>query len=118
MALMELSELDVQGYPVVAVSGELTHATAPDLRDLLRKHFKAAKTVLLLDMSAITFMDTSGLATLIEARNRADTQGGQVILCGLTERITEILTVTRVTQLFSIHANTDDAVLALGHEDD
>ncbi len=117
MALMELSELDVRGYPVVAVSGELTHVTAPDLRDLLHKHFKAARTVLL-DMSAITFMDTSGLATLIEARNRADTQGGQVILCGLTERITEILTVTRVTQLFSIHANTGDAVLALEHEDD
>ena len=117
MALMELSELDVQGYPVVAVSGELTHATAPDLRDLLRKHFKAARPVLL-DMSAVTFMDTSGLATLIEARNRADTQGGQVILCGLTERITEILTVTRVTQLFSIHANADDAVRALENEDD
>ena len=117
MALLELSELELDGYPVIVLSGELTHANAPDLRDLVRKRFKASPLALLLDMAGVSFMDTSGLATLIDARNQANEAGGRVIICGAGARVTDILTVTRVSQLFGVYATTQEAVQALGPQE-
>ena len=45
----------------------MNNNTAPDLRELLVKHVKAKQPRLMLDLSELSFMDTSGLATLIEA---------------------------------------------------
>ena len=115
---LELNEFDADDCPVVTMSGELTHATAPDLRGILRRHFGKGRTALLLDMSGVTFMDTSGLATLIEARNNLEKQGGFVALCGLQPRIAEILDITRVRQLFQIFASQEEARKAVGEPDE
>jgi anti-anti-sigma factor len=113
MPQMMLQELTVEGCPVVSVSGELTINTAPDLREILMKHLKRNERVILLDLSELEFMDTSGLATVIEAHLKAERQGGKLALFGLQPRITEVLAVTHVTALFHIFSSEDEAVKAL-----
>jgi len=113
MPQIALKELTVEGCPAVSVSGELSINTAPELRDALMKHLKKDERVILLDLSGLEFMDTSGLATLIEARLRAERYGGKLALSGLQPRIMEVLEVTHVTALFNIFRTEDEAVEAL-----
>jgi len=118
MPQLDLSERTVEGHPAIAVSGQLTILTAPDLRRLLMKHVRRDEPALLLDLSGLSFMDTSGLATLIETQLKVEEHGGRLVLFGLQPLIAEVFDVTRVTKLFSIHESESDAVLALDSPDD
>jgi anti-anti-sigma factor len=113
MPQITLQELTVEGCPAVSVSGELNINTAPDLREILIKHLKKNEDVILLDLSELEFMDTSGLATLIEAHLKAERYGGKVGMFGLQPRITEVLAVTSVTKLFHIFSSAEEAIKAL-----
>ncbi|MHC4789070.1 MAG: STAS domain-containing protein [Planctomycetota bacterium] len=112
---IDVRESTVEGLPAVAVSGELKISTAPALRDVLVKHVKKKSApLLMLDLSGLAFMDTSGLATLIEAHITAERSAGKLVLFGLSPRIAEVFDVTQVTKLFSICDTQGEAVAFLG----
>jgi len=113
MPEIALKEAAVEGCPTVSASGELNISTAPELREALMKYLKRREPLVLLNLSGLEFMDTSGLATIIEAHLQAERYGGKLALVGLQERIAEMLEVTHVTALFHIFATEDEAVKAL-----
>ncbi|MHC4591370.1 MAG: STAS domain-containing protein [Planctomycetota bacterium] len=114
MAEFDLTESTAEGHPSLALSGDLNIVAAPDLRDALLKHVKRkGEPRVLIDLSGLEFMDTSGLATLIEAHLTAERNGGKIVLFGLRPLVAELLEVTRVTELFSICETQQDAIAAL-----
>jgi anti-sigma B factor antagonist len=113
MSPVSVKETTVAGCPAFALSGELNIGSAPGVRDVFMKHIRKREPALLLDLSGLEFMDTSGLATLIEAHLKTERYGGKLILFGLKPRIAEVFEVTRVTALFSIFETQQDAVGAL-----
>jgi anti-sigma B factor antagonist len=110
MSQMALSERNLDGTPALALAGELNVNSAPDLRRLLMKYVNRSKPKLLLDLTGLSFMDTSGLATLIEAHLKAEKNGGMLAVFGLAARITEVFAVTRVTKLFHIFRSEEEAL--------
>ncbi|MHC4479883.1 MAG: STAS domain-containing protein [Planctomycetota bacterium] len=110
MAEIQLSESTVAGCPVVALAGELNITTASQLRDVLMPYVKTKEPCLVVDLSGLKFMDTSGLATLIEAHLKTEQAGGGMALCGLREPVAEIFDITKVTRLFSICETEQEAV--------
>ncbi|MFO8006961.1 MAG: STAS domain-containing protein, partial [Candidatus Brocadiia bacterium] len=64
----------------LALSGRLSYETAPELRRALLPRTEEAGAGLILDLSALEFMDTAGLASLIEAQQRTDGQRGCLVL--------------------------------------
>jgi anti-sigma B factor antagonist len=64
---------------VLTVSGELDIATAPALRDLLAVAIDAGKRRLVIDLSAISFLDSVALATIVHAKQRLP-EGGRMAL--------------------------------------
>ena len=113
MTQFQVDEANVDGFPVLALVGELNINTAPDLRHLLVKHVKAKQPRLILDLSGLSFMDTSGLATLIEAHLTSEKQAGMLALFGLQAHILEVFEITRVINLFSVFDTQEQALEAL-----
>ena len=113
MLRLTLTELNLDGTPSVALVGELNVNTAPDLRRRLMKHLDRNHPKLLLDLTELSFMDTSGLATLIEAHLKAEKNGGMLALFGLAARIAEVFAVTRVTELLHVVDSEQEALAAL-----
>ena len=113
MSRLQINEDEVQGRAVISMAGELNILTAPDLRDVLVKHVKARQPLLALDLSGVSFMDTSGLATLIDAHLTTEKQAGKLVLYGLQPRIAEVFEVTRVKDLFSVFDTQQEALDAL-----
>ena len=103
-------ERSVNGNTVIALSGRLDIDTAPELRVALLRHGGAAS--LLLDMTGLEFMDTGGLATLIEAQLRSRRHGGRLVLFGMAPQIAEVLSMTQVTGMFTIARDEGEAVAA------
>ncbi|MCO1653923.1 STAS domain-containing protein [Pseudonocardia humida] len=97
---------------VLAVSGELDTLTAPELDAALRELVAAPHALLVVDLSGVTFLASSGLAVLIQAAHRAEDSDRPLHLVVTARAVRRPLEITGSDQLFTLHA---DLATALGH---
>jgi anti-sigma B factor antagonist len=98
-------ELLPTGECLVGPVGELDLATAPDLVAEFEFAMEHVSKNLLIDLSQVTFIDSSGLAALVRARLTAEKTGGSLVLTGADQAITELLQLTRLDQFFDIRTS-------------
>jgi anti-sigma B factor antagonist len=96
----------------VHFEGELDIATAPALRRELLGHIAEGHERVLVDLSATTFIDSSGLQSLIVARKRLDERGGSLLLSGCSEQILRVLDVTGLRGYFKIDGGPSNEAVA------
>jgi serine/threonine-protein kinase RsbW len=68
----------------------------------------------LLDLSQVTFMSSSGLRALLLVRKELLSQSGELRLCALKPQVQEVFTLTGFTQVFAIHPTREEALRAFG----
>jgi anti-anti-sigma factor len=84
------------GSSVVVVAGEIDMATAPELANVLNDF---AQESVIVDLSAVTFMDSSGLATLADANKRMRHAGGRLAIDRVQPSVQRVLEITHLTEL-------------------
>ena len=85
------------GSAVVAVSGEIDIATSPELANVLNDFTRESVIV---DLSEVAFIDSSGLATLAEAHKRMSAEGGGLAIDGVRPNVLKVFEMTGFTVLF------------------
>ena len=94
---------------VVHVAGEVdAHSVAP-----LRAELAAltdAGTDLVVDLTAVTFLDSTGLGVLVGALKRAHGKGGRLELVIDAERVMRVFRITALSRVFTIHRSLADAL--------
>lgn len=90
---------------LIRVSGRVDMETAPDFRAMLLPHYPSAKQVVV-DLSGVTFMDTAGVATLIDALKQRQTNRRSLALAGPGRQLMEMLYLTKVDRVFTFCALT------------
>ncbi|MBI3315555.1 MAG: STAS domain-containing protein [Candidatus Omnitrophica bacterium] len=105
---MEIKSYERDGVTVFQVSGEININTSPDLRKLFER--QSAKKVVV-DLQSVSYVDSSGLATLVEMLKRMKLQGGAFGLTGLSDKVKSLFEITKLDKLFPIFATQEDAVL-------
>lgn len=98
------------GWQIVSVSGEVDIATAPELRERLHALLGQGSTQLIVDLSGVGFLDSTGLGVLVGALKRVRTQGGDLRLVSTEPRITKIFEITRLDSAFGVYGSRDEAV--------
>ena len=110
---LSVSRQSVGGYPVVAVSGEVDVYSAPALKDSLTELMQSGASTVVVDLSDVAFLDSTGLGALVEARAATTEAGGSLPIVCSHERILKLFTITGLDGVFSIHPTVDEAVAAL-----
>ena len=95
---------------VVEVTGEIDVYTAPALREELSSLIDAESTDIVVDLTQVSFMDSTGLGVLVGALKKVRTLGGDLQLVISQEKILKVFRITALTQVFSIHATVDEAL--------
>ncbi len=95
---------------VVTVASELNARNAQQVRTALRELLGTGPTKLVIDLSALNFIDSAGLGALLAAFKTAGAAGGRLALCGLSEPVRSIFELTRLHRVFNIFDNREDAV--------
>ena len=108
---MEHHVREEQGYHIVTLTGEIDLETSPQARQILLETVTQS-TKLLIEMASVTYIDSSGIATLVEAFQRAKKNGGQVAFICLNPAVVRVLTLARLDKVFTIHANLESAIHA------
>jgi anti-sigma B factor antagonist len=99
-----------RGVTVVAPSGEVDMASAPQLREKLGELLNDGITNLLVDMSEVAFLDSSGLGVLVSAMKQTRASGGSIRLAGVRPLVLKVLEITRLTDALPTYRTVDEAL--------
>jgi anti-sigma B factor antagonist len=97
-------------YSLVAVTGEVDVATAPLLRDRLNAVIAAAPPLVVVDLLAVSFIDSTALGVLIGAQKRCGESDRGFRLVVSEARILKIFEITGLTDLFAVFPTTEEAL--------
>lgn len=90
------------GADQVAVHGRITVENSGEMRAALSKALSAKPPVLHVNLSDVSYIDTSGVATLVEAARIARKQGNRMILEGVHDQPRNLFEITHLDHLFDI----------------
>lgn len=95
---------------VVSVSGEVDVHSAPSLRQGVTAELASAAGGVIVDLSRVVFLDSTGLGALVSARTAADEKGVTLPIVCTSTRILKLFTITGLDGVFDIHDSVDSAV--------
>lgn len=101
----------------IAPDGRLDAVTVPALEAVLSEHLNSQRIRIVLDLSATTYLSSSGLRALLHARKQAQAAGGDVVLCGMRPRVREVFEVIGFTSLFRVFDRMAEAAAAFNSVD-
>ncbi len=107
----------VMGVWLLAPAGRLDSTSSPALEAALKDELKAEHAPLIVDMSRVTYIASSGLKVLVGAWRQAKGTGSEVILTGLQPRVQEVFQMVGFDQVFRIFATVEQAVEAVQIEE-
>jgi anti-sigma B factor antagonist len=105
---LDVNDSDPQ-RTIVAVTGEVDVYTAPLLREQLVSLADAGKQQIVVDLSAVEFLDSTGLGVLVAALNRFRRNQGDVELICRQQRILRVFEITGLNKVFTIRPSLDGA---------
>ncbi|MDP6057861.1 MAG: STAS domain-containing protein [Pirellulaceae bacterium] len=94
---------------LVKVTGEIDLIRSPALRGELMSLLKSQPLRLVLDLSNVPLMDSSGVATLIEVLQIQRNGGRKLVLCGLQDKVRSVFEITRLQEVFHIVSDSQTA---------
>ncbi len=100
---LETDIREVDGMKVLDVVGEIDVYTAPQFKDAVNSIIDSGQKHLIVNMDRVTYMDSSGFATLLSATRRLRPQGGTVNLVKVSSAIDRILRITRLNTIFGTY---------------
>jgi anti-sigma B factor antagonist len=87
---------------VLKLEGELDVATAPALEEAVALAFAGQPSSLVIDLSSLTFLDSTGIRVLVTAGRRAEEAGCSLVLLAPTAQVLRVLRLTGVDRLLAI----------------
>jgi anti-sigma B factor antagonist len=108
---MKASTRNEKGATVVDVSGQIDLGTSPALRKTLLDCLKGTERVAV-NLIEVKYIDSSGIASLLEVLKEARSTKKQLVLFGLTAAVRQVLQLTRLTGVFEIRETEAEALEA------
>ncbi len=108
MSGVDLSTRDGDGHVVVVLRGELDMAAASGVAAALAAA-AAREPRVIVDLAGLRFIDAGGVAALVRGRRQVQHAGGDLLLAAPRHQVLRVLTVTRLTGVFPVHASVEEA---------
>lgn len=111
MAELDVNERQAGDVTILDLSGEVRLGdSSVALRDSVRKLADVGKTKVLLNLAGVKYIDSSGIGELIANYTTISRQGGQLKLLNLTDRIQNLLVITKLLTVFDSYDDEAEAL--------
>lgn len=87
---------------ILALEGEIDLHRMPQVKETIEPLIAKKVPRILLDFSGVTYIDSSGLATMIETLQRIQSYGGQFAMFGLRQSVRSVFEIARLDQIFRL----------------
>jgi anti-sigma B factor antagonist len=110
---VQIAERLKDGYTILDLTGDIDLANSPMLRKALLGEIKEKKTPkVFLNLKSVRYIDSSGIATLVEGLKASRETGTRLILYGLSTSVREVMQLSRLQKLFEIFDTEEQALAA------
>lgn len=94
---------------IVRLKGEVDLRTSPQLRGAFLDLLDEKPARIILDLTGVSYIDSSGVGTIVELKRRAAKTGSTIVLVGLQPRVQSLFEITKLDKFFRITQNIDEA---------
>ncbi|MCK4342200.1 MAG: STAS domain-containing protein [Phycisphaerae bacterium] len=105
---LQVNTTTASGVPLVSVRGEIDLRSSPILRESLLESAAKLSGPLLIDLSEVSYMDSSGVGTLVFVKREIERSGRRLVLIGLQPRVRSVLEITHLDKFFTIVQSLDE----------
>ena len=98
---------------VLPLEGEIDLHVSPRVSQMLAEVIKPKPSRMVVDLSRVTYIDSSGLAALIQGMRDVEDYGGRFALAGVQENVLSIFETSRLDKVFLIYPHVDAALAAI-----
>ena len=98
------------GLTVCHVEGEVDINSSPAIKKSFDKLISAKTPKIVINLSKVTYVDSSGLATLVELLKNMRSYGGKMRLTNLSSKVKSLFEITKLEKLFEIMADEAEAI--------
>ena len=95
---------------LIAVRGEVHVSTAPEFSERLNEAIATGKTGVVIDMTEVEFIDSTGLSVLLNALRRVTRQQGSLALVVSNPTVLRLFEITRLDSTFDIAPTREEAI--------
>ncbi len=112
---MDIMELDITSKVegnrhIISVKGEIDLYSSTMLREYIFTTIKQQPHILIVDLDAVRYVDSSGIATLVEALQRTNTSDTKFKVAGLSKNVLEVFELLKLEKVFDIYDSVDAAL--------
>ncbi|NJN14275.1 MAG: STAS domain-containing protein [Planctomycetes bacterium] len=107
---IQIKREEQTGTVVLSVQGTIDIYSSPELRGQLKSALEKQSPRIVVDMAGVSFVDSSGLATLIEALQRTHGYGGKLYLCALSTAVLGVFQLANLDNIFQIRKSREEAL--------
>ena len=108
---MQIDERTVGDVLILDVKGRITLGEGDELlKDKVNSLVNQGKKKIVLNLAGVPYIDSAGLGEIVRTYTTVSRQGGSLKLLGLTKRITDLLSITKLLTVFETFDSENDAV--------
>jgi anti-sigma B factor antagonist len=111
MAELNINERQAGDVTVLDMSGKITIGEGSvALRTAIRRLLEEGKKRILLNLAGVSYIDSSGIGELVSSFTAITNAGGQLKLLNLTQKLQDLLTITKLLTVFDVYESEADAL--------
>ena len=111
MSDLKIADRQIKNVIVLDMDGNLRIGDGcVALRNAISRLLKEGENQILLNLAGVAYIDSSGLGEIIASYNTLDKNGGQIKLLHLTQRVRELMTITKLLTVFDVYENESEAL--------
>jgi len=108
---VKISARRIDQATILDVTGNIDMSNSPEVRKALLQEIRAKRsTRVILNLTSVEYIDSSGVASLIEGLKASRESGLRFVLFGLNESAREVLKISRLLKLFEIYDTEAQAI--------
>jgi anti-sigma B factor antagonist len=111
--MLEVSSYTKQGATIVQIKGDVDLYSSPQVRSAIMELTEKKTPAILVDLRDVGYMDSSGVATLVEGLQQVGRYGGKFKLMHLASAVREVFELSRLDKVFEIYEDEESALNSL-----
>lgn len=101
------------GIVTLEVKGEIDMNSSSEVREKLTPYFENNKKAVIVDLAGVSYIDSSGIATLVEGLQWSHTSNNRFRLTGLSSSVKDIFEIAHLLNVFEIFDSIEDALIGI-----
>lgn len=111
---MEFEQGALDNISILKISGDITLYNAGELKQKINQLMSEGVLRIVLDLSGVAFIDSSGIGAMISVKTLLKKKGGDIKLSNAGDTVKSVFTLTRLNQIFDFRESAEEAAAAFG----